>query len=86
MKYESEMLGKYVNHSTDFPNAKAKLIDGHICLFAIKDLMIGEELRYDYGVYNLWPVIEINIFRIKKLKCDISRENKATLTSGNFIF
>lgn len=55
---KSEMLGKYVNHSTDSPNAKAKMIKGRICLFAIKDLMIGEELRYDYGISNLWKVIK----------------------------
>ena len=55
---ESELLGKYVNHSTDSPNAKAKMIKGRICLFAIKDLMIGEELRYDYEISNLWKVIK----------------------------
>jgi len=53
----SEMLGKYINHSKNHANAKAKLVNGSICLFAIKDLPPGMEIRYNYGVHNLiWKV------------------------------
>ena len=25
----------------------------HLCIFATRDILVGEELRYDYGVNNL---------------------------------
>lgn len=46
-------LGRLVNHSWH-PNSKTKVImvDGtpHLCFFALRDIEIGEEILYDYGV------------------------------------
>lgn len=54
----SKGIGKYVNHSKRHYNAKAKLVDSVICIFATKDLEKGIEIRYDYGDSNLsWKVV-----------------------------
>uniref|UniRef100_A0A915LKB8 pyrroline-5-carboxylate reductase n=1 Tax=Meloidogyne javanica TaxID=6303 RepID=A0A915LKB8_MELJA len=46
--------GRLVNHSRLVPNLKAKIIDfgekyPHLCLVAIREIQIGEELLFDYG-------------------------------------
>ncbi|KAI6188174.1 [Histone H4]-lysine(20) N-methyltransferase [Aphelenchoides besseyi] len=50
---ETKFKGRLVNHSLLNPNLKSKVIDGngtiHLCLFAKRDIRIGEELLYDYG-------------------------------------
>lgn len=50
-------LGKYINHSSKQPNCVPKAIKKgkllFICLFALKDIEAGTELRYDYGVRGL---------------------------------
>lgn len=50
---ESFGLGRLINHSRSSPNIKPKviLINGraHVCFFAIKDILAGSELLYDYG-------------------------------------
>ena len=42
------------NHSRTNPNARMKKImvgdTPHLCLFAIRDIMNGEHLTYDYGI------------------------------------
>ena len=57
----NKRIGKLINDSPkEFANAKmSKMVfDGkfHLCLFAIKDVCIGEEIRYDYQDFkeNLW--------------------------------
>lgn len=51
---EDGSLGRLINHSRKHPNVRAKAfeIDGEpaIVFFAMCDLEIGTELRYDYGV------------------------------------
>ena len=61
------MMGKFVNHSKKHANCKAVKITTEnkikICLFAIKDIPAGVELRYDYGVPGLiWKVCTIYIW------------------------
>lgn len=62
---ETEFKGRLINHSYLKPNLKSKVIELpnsiHLCLFAKRDIQIGEELSYDYRdrrhltvVYNPW--------------------------------
>jgi len=48
----SEKLGKYINDSK-VPNSimRVKMVNEtpHLCLYAIRDIASGIELRYDYG-------------------------------------
>lgn len=50
------VLGRLVNHSRR-PTAKMRVlsVDGipHLCLFAISDMIAGQQVLYDYGVKNL---------------------------------
>ena len=50
-------MGRWVNDSKYYPNARMKKFIvanvPHLCLFAIKDIDIGEEIVYFYGVDNL---------------------------------
>ncbi len=39
---------RYMNHSCD-PNCEAELDDGHVLLYAVRDIAPGEELTFDYG-------------------------------------
>ena len=39
---------KYINHSCD-PNCEIDIIRGHIWIIALKDMVKGEELFYNYG-------------------------------------
>jgi len=54
-------LGKFVNHSSRYPNCKPSPVkfrgNTKICLFALRDIEEGEELRYNYGVtFPEWKV------------------------------
>ena len=53
----SNQLGRFVNDSVH-GNAVMKRITikekNCLCLFAIKEIPFGEELRYDYGDTGLW--------------------------------
>ncbi|XP_057698105.1 uncharacterized protein LOC130922235 isoform X2 [Corythoichthys intestinalis] len=55
---EDGSLGRLVNDDHKHPNCKMKMIvtEGkpHLCLFAQRDLDIGEEITYDYGPAD-WP-------------------------------
>jgi len=46
-------LGRQVSDDNIQPNSVMKLIEvdksPHLCLFALKDMMTGTELRYNYG-------------------------------------
>ena len=41
-------LARYINHSCT-PNCEAETHDGHILIFATRDITEGEELTIDYG-------------------------------------
>ncbi|XP_036430967.1 histone-lysine N-methyltransferase set-1-like isoform X1 [Colossoma macropomum] len=55
---EDDTLGRLVNDEHKDPNCKMKkiIVQGkpHLCLFAIRDIMPGEEITYDYGGSD-WP-------------------------------
>ena len=41
-------LAKYINHSCE-PNTEAEVEDGHVNMYAARDIQAGEELTIDYG-------------------------------------
>jgi SET domain-containing protein len=44
-------LGAYLNHSCD-PNCEVDEIKGRVWIFAIRDIAAGEELVWDYNLYD----------------------------------
>ena len=52
-----EKLGENINDSNE-PNAKIKrlIVNGlvKLCLFALKDIPVGQKICYDYLAPNLW--------------------------------
>ena len=44
-------LGAYLNHSCD-PNCEVDEIKGRVWLFALRDIAAGEELVWDYNLYD----------------------------------
>lgn len=44
-------IGAYLNHSCD-PNCEVDEIKGRVWLFAIRDIAVGEELVWDYNLYD----------------------------------
>uniref|UniRef100_A0A8P4GCU5 SET domain-containing protein n=2 Tax=Dicentrarchus labrax TaxID=13489 RepID=A0A8P4GCU5_DICLA len=55
---EDGSLGRLVNDDNNHPNCKMKKVisEGkpHLCLFALRDINVGEEITYDYGGTD-WP-------------------------------
>lgn len=41
-------IARYINHSCR-PNAEAEIIKGRVFIRAIKNIMLGDEITYDYG-------------------------------------
>lgn len=41
-------IARYINHSCE-PNCEAEIRDGHILIFAARDIRQGEEISIDYG-------------------------------------
>lgn len=60
-------LGRLVNDGIG-PEENAKMViipidkTPHLCLFALRDIQEGEEIRYDYGVPNLPWRKKVNMF------------------------
>jgi len=48
---DGEGLGAFLNHSCD-PNCEVDEIKGRVWLFAIRDIAAGEELVWDYNLYD----------------------------------
>lgn len=48
---DGEGLGAYLNHSCD-PNCEVEEIKGRVWLFALRDIAAGEELVWDYNLYD----------------------------------
>jgi hypothetical protein len=44
-------MAMFVNHSCQ-PNCETDEIDGHVYIFAIRNIKPGEELTYDYWLYD----------------------------------
>jgi len=48
---DGDGLGAYLNHSCD-PNCEVDEIKGRVWLFALRDIAAGEELVWDYNLYD----------------------------------
>lgn len=48
---DGDGLGAYLNHSCD-PNCEVEEIKGRVWLFALRDIAAGEELVWDYNLYD----------------------------------
>jgi uncharacterized protein len=44
-------MGAYLNHSCD-PNCEVDEVKGRVWLFALRDIAAGEELVWDYNLYD----------------------------------
>lgn len=47
-------MAAFVNHSCD-PNCETDQIDGKIWIIATREILAGEELSYDYNIYDTEP-------------------------------
>lgn len=71
---ESSGLARYVNDSPKrFANCSAKVVvvDGqpHVILLAVRDIIAGTELRYDYGGDVPWRKVMLHDLLKQILKC-----------------
>jgi SET domain-containing protein len=48
---DGDGVAAFINHSCD-PNCEADEISGHVLITAIRDIQAGEELSYDYNLYD----------------------------------
>jgi uncharacterized protein len=48
---DGEGLGAYLNHSCD-PNCEVDEIKGRVWIFALRNIVAGEELVWDYNLYD----------------------------------
>ena len=48
---DGEGVSAFMNHSCD-PNCEPDEISGHVWIFALRDIKPGEELTYDYSLYD----------------------------------
>jgi len=48
---DGEGVAAFINHSCD-PNCEVDEVDGHVLITAIRDIAAGEELSYDYNLYD----------------------------------
>jgi SET domain-containing protein len=44
-------ISRFINHSCD-PNCESDEIDGQVWIIALRDIAAGEELTYDYNLYD----------------------------------
>jgi SET domain-containing protein len=47
-------MAAFVNHSCD-PNCESDQLKGRVWIIAIRDIAAGEELTYDYNIYDAEP-------------------------------
>ena len=48
---DGDGIAAFINHSCD-PNCESDEIDGHVWIIALRDIAAGEELTYDYCLYD----------------------------------
>lgn len=48
---DGDGVAAFINHSCD-PNCESDEIDGRVWIFALRDIHAGEELTYDYCLYD----------------------------------
>ncbi|HUA98791.1 MAG TPA: SET domain-containing protein-lysine N-methyltransferase [Terracidiphilus sp.] len=51
MVIDGHGLGMFINHSCD-PNCETSEIDGRVVITAIRNIKAGEEITYDYCLYD----------------------------------
>jgi uncharacterized protein len=44
-------IAMFINHSCD-PNCESETVDGRVFVVAIRDIVAGEELTYEYNLYD----------------------------------
>ncbi|XP_076857260.1 histone-lysine N-methyltransferase set-1-like [Brachyhypopomus gauderio] len=84
---EDGTLGRLVNDDAKNANCKMKkiVVNGrpHLCLFAIKNILPGEEITYDYGD-SAWPwrsLVKVNISKKDMLQKKRFGEPEPSLAS-----
>jgi uncharacterized protein len=50
--------GRFFNHSCD-PNCEPYVFDGHLYIYAMRDVLPGEELTFDYQLSPIDPAIQL---------------------------
>lgn len=48
---DGKNVARYINHSCA-PNCESDEIDGHVWIISLRDILPGEELTYDYNLYD----------------------------------
>jgi hypothetical protein len=48
---DGKNIARYINHSCS-PNCESDEIDGRVWIIALRDIAMGEELTYDYNLYD----------------------------------
>lgn len=48
---DGQGIAAFINHSCD-PNCETEETDGRVWIIALRDIEAGEELSYDYGLYD----------------------------------
>jgi SET domain-containing protein len=48
---DGKNVARYINHSCE-PNCESDEIDGRVWIIALRDIAAGEELTYDYNLYD----------------------------------
>jgi hypothetical protein len=48
---DGDSVAAFINHSCD-PNCESDEIDGHVWIIALREIAAGEELTYDYCLYD----------------------------------
>jgi SET domain-containing protein len=48
---DGEGMAAYLNHSCE-PNCEVDEIKGHVWILAMRDIVVGEELLWDYNLYD----------------------------------
>ena len=48
---DGNSIAAFINHSCD-PNCEADEVDGQVWIIALRDIAAGEELAYDYNLYD----------------------------------
>ncbi len=51
---DGDGVAAFINHSCD-PNCEAQEIDGRVVIVSIRDIAAGDELTYDYNLYDGAP-------------------------------
>ena len=56
----SSCIGKYINDDHKKPNCKVVLKGQDLAVYTIRDIVLDEELRYDYGdKESFWRQVNI---------------------------